>query len=328
MINVGLIGAGGITQQHIRGYLNIPAKARVAAIADVVEEHARQRAEEVGGAAVYSDYNTMLAQADIDAVDICLPHYLHKDAIVAAANAGKHILCEKPLCLSMAEGAEVREAVSKNGVTLMCAHNKLFLPAVQRARQLLDEGLLGQVYEVRTTDAFYFLPDIKAMGWRAHKEFIGGGELIDTGYHPTYLQLYLSGGKPVEVTALLSKHRLQAMDGEDSAQVLVRFDNGVVGNIVTSWAYEPTPTTDRFTIVAEKGYMYSDDGDLHYKLHKGEAQTIQFAVPNTFVAEIEDFIDRLHEHKRPLHTEAEGIEVLRLILGAYAAHEEKRIVTL
>jgi predicted dehydrogenase len=326
-IKVGLIGAGGITGVHIRGYLHIPDKVRVTAVADVVAENAQRRAEEVGGASTYSDYNDMLANADIDAVDICLPHHLHKNAIVAAANAGKHILCEKPLCLSLAEGEEVREAVSKNGVTLMCAHNQLFLPAVQRAKQLLDEGLLGQVYEVRTTDSFYHHFNPETMGWRAHKEFIGGGELIDTGYHPSYLLLYLAAGKPVEVTALLSRHRLKFMDGEDSAQVLVRFDNGIVGNIVTSWAYEPTPTTDKFTIVGEKGHMYSNGKDLHYKIYDSEPQTIAFDVGNTFVSEIEDFVDRLSEQKRPLHTEIEGIEVLQIILGAYESQEQKRIIT-
>jgi predicted dehydrogenase len=326
-ITVGLIGAGGITDAHIRGYLKIPDKVRVAAVADIVKENAQQRAEKVGGADVYSDYNAMLANAAIDAVDICLPHHLHKDAIVAAANAGKHILCEKPLCLSLAEGEEVRKAVASNGVTLMCAHNQLFLPAVQRARQLLDEHLLGQVYEVRTTDSFYHTFNPQTMGWRAHKEFIGGGELIDTGYHPSYLLLYLAGGKPVEVASLLSRHRLHFMDGEDSAQVLVRFDNGIVGNIVTSWAYEPTPTTDKFTIVGEKGHMYSDGKDLHYKIYGSEPQTIQFDVDNTFVYEIADFVERLSQHQRPIHTEIEGIEVLQIILGAYESQEQKRIVT-
>ena len=96
------------------------------------------------GAAIYADYPTMLAEADIDAVDICLPHHLHKDAIVAAARAGKHILCEKPLCLTPEEAAEVDAAVTEAGVTLMCAHNQLFLPAVAKAKELIESGALGR----------------------------------------------------------------------------------------------------------------------------------------------------------------------------------------
>ena len=92
---------------------------------------------------------------------------------------------------------------------------------------MLDAGTIGTVYEVRTTDSFFNNFDPSSMGWRASAKTSGGGELIDTGYHPTYLMLHLGGG-PVEATAMLSTHRLKFMEGEDSAQC-VRFDNGVVG---------------------------------------------------------------------------------------------------
>ena len=326
LINIGLIGCGGISQHHVRGYLRVADQARVTAVADIVPQQAEERAQQAGGAHVYTDYHDMLAQEELDAVDICLPHHLHKDAIVAAARAGKHILCEKPLCLSMDEARAVQQAVQESGVTLMCAHNQLLLPAIQEARRLLDEGLLGKVYEVRTTDAFYHSFNPETMGWRARREFIGGGELIDTGYHPTYLLLYLAAARPVEIVAMLSKHRLQFMDGEDSAQVLVRFENGVVGNIVTSWAYEPSPTTDKLTIVGEKGHMYSNGKDLHYKLRGASPQTIPFTVDNTYEIEMVDFVQRLAEKKRPIHTEVEGIQVLQIILNAYTSAETGTIV--
>jgi predicted dehydrogenase len=107
-------------------------------------------------------------------------------------------------------------------------------------------GLLGAIYEVRTSDTFYNDFNPANMGWRAKSTTSGGGELMDTGYHPTYLLLHLAGVSPVEATALLSQHRLHFMEGEDSAQVLVRFDNDVVGHLVTSWAYDPPPGTERF----------------------------------------------------------------------------------
>jgi predicted dehydrogenase len=327
-IKVGLIGCGGITKVHIKGYLNIPQKIQITAVSDVVTENAQARAREVGGAAIYSDYHEMLANEDIDAVDICLPHHLHKDAIVAAARAKKHILCEKPLCLTIAEAKAVQQAIAENGVTLMCAHNQLTIPAVATARQLLQENLLGQIYEIRTTDSFYHTFDPNSIGWRGQRSLIGGGELIDTGYHPTYLLLYLAGSEPVEVTAMLSKHRLTFMDGEDSAQVLVRFANGVVGNIVTGWAYEPAPITEKFSIVAEKGSMYSYGSDLFYKLRGEEVQKIELPGINTFMAEIEDFANCLIEGHRPVNTEIEGINVLKVILGAYKSVEEKRTIIL
>lgn len=332
-IKVGLIGCGGIAQPHLNGYLKVE-DARVTAVCDVVAENAQKRAKQAGGAAIFSDIATLLAESDVDAVDILLPHHLHKDAIVAAANAGKHILCEKPLCLTLEEAAEVKQAVAANGVTLMCAHNQLFMPPIQLARKMIDEGIFGKVYEIRTTDSFYNNFNPSSMGWRAHRQFIGGGELIDTGYHPTYMLLYLAGsqaGKPTEVTAMLSQHRLTIMDGEDSAQVLVRFENGAVGNIVTSWAYEPADTTERFSLVAEKGYLSSDGRDLHYYV-RGEKpaviNTVKLPPVHTFDAEIADFISLLIEGRRPIHNQDDGINVLQVILGAYKSVDEKRTVVL
>jgi predicted dehydrogenase len=331
-IKVGLIGGGGISDAHIQGYLRIPDQVKVSAVSDVIEANAHRRSEQVGGAQTYSDYHVMLAESDLDAVDICLPHYLHKDAIVAAANAKKHILCEKPLCLTLQEAKEVENAVKENGVTLMCAHNQLFIPAIQKARQLIEEGVLGNIYAIRTVDSFYHNFDLSTIGWRGNRAMIGGGELIDTGYHPTYMLLYLANSIPTEVTAMLSQHRLTFMDGEDSAQVLVRFANGAVGNIVTSWAQDMTPNTERFSVRGELGHLYSLGTDLHVNIRGKETQVISFPEPEsgpyTFIREIADFVRCLREHSRPVNNETDGINVLKVILGAYTSEEEKRTVQL
>jgi predicted dehydrogenase len=133
-IRVGIVGAGEISGHHIRGYLQAGEFAQVTAIADIDAERAHRRVEAIGNAEVFVDYREMIASPLVDAIDICLPHQLHSDAIVAAAAAGKHILCEKPLCLTLEEADVVTDAVATAGVTLMCAHNQLFLPAVAPAR--------------------------------------------------------------------------------------------------------------------------------------------------------------------------------------------------
>jgi predicted dehydrogenase len=324
MIKVGLIGGGGIADAHLRGYRAYADVIKVTAVADVMDQTARRRAAELDAAA-YLDFRQMILEADLDAVDICLPHYLHAEAIIAAAEAGKHILCEKPLCLTVQEADRVRLAIEAAGVTLMCAHNQLFLPPVAKAKELLDQGVLGIVYEVRTTDSFYNDFDPRNMGWRAAAATSGGGELIDTGYHPTYLLLYLAGGSPVEATALLSRHRLRFMEGEDSAQVLVRFDNGVVGHLVTSWAYDPPPGTEKLAVVGERGSLLSDGRSLILTLRGSGSQTYDFEDVDTYVSEIGHFADCLSSRTRPLHTEKEGIEVLGLILAAYEGARSRTI---
>jgi predicted dehydrogenase len=324
MIKVGLIGGGGIAEAHIRGYRAYAETIAVTAVADVVYQTASRRAAELS-AVGYTDFRQMILDADLDAVDVCLPHHLHAEAIIAAAAAGRHILCEKPLCLTVEEADRVRLAIDAARVTLMCAHNQLFLPAVAKAKQLLDEGILGTVYEVRTTDSFFNDFDPQNMGWRATAATSGGGELIDTGYHPTYLMLHLAGGSPVEATALLSRHRLRFMEGEDSAQVLVRFDNGVVGQLVTSWAYDPPPGTEKFSVVGERGSLASDGRSLVVTLRGSGSQTYDFEDVDTYVSEIGHFADCLRSGTRPLHTEKEGIEVLGLILAAYQGAHSRTI---
>src|SRR5690606_36726757 len=149
-VRIGLIGAGGIANAHLKGYATIPDRVKVTAVADANPEALAKRTEETG-ATGYTDFTELVKDPEVDAVDICLPHHLHRAAIVAAAEAGKHLLCEKPLCLTADEAAELRDAVQKAVVTLMCAHNQLFMPAVAKAKEVIESGALGPLYEVRTT---------------------------------------------------------------------------------------------------------------------------------------------------------------------------------
>lgn len=316
-VRIGLIGAGGIAGAHTAGYRRNPDTVVFAAIADPVRENAERRRGDDEAVVIYDDYRTMIAEAELDAVDICLPHHLHAEAIIAAAEAGLHVLCEKPLCLTVDEAAAITAVAERTGVTIMCAHNQLFFPTVAEAKRLIDAGTFGRVYEVRTTDSFYndFTPE--SMGWRAHASTAGGGELIDTGYHPLYLLQHLAGGTPVEATAMLSKHRLAFMEGEDSAQVLVRYDNGVVGHVTTSWAYDAAVGTEKFSVVAEKGSLTSDGVTLTYRLRGEEPVTIAFEPVHDIAAEVEHFARCLLTGERPIQTHVEGIDVLGVILAAY-----------
>ncbi len=329
-IGVGIIGAGEIAGAHIRGYLRVPEHARVTAIADVDPVHAKRYTEPAGSPEVFLDYRQLIASPLVDAVDVCLPHHLHKDAIVAAAAAGKHILCEKPLCMTIEEAEAVTHAVTTAGITLMCAHNQLFLPTVATARQMIRDGKLGKVYAARATDIFALTIDADRLGWRARRATSGGGELIDTGYHPTYVLLHLIDSAPVKVVAILSRHRLAILEGEDTANVLVEFADGTVGTIVTSWAYEPAGCTERFSVTGESGSLWSDGRALFYKPRGGGQVTVQEpgAETDTYAAEVVDFIDCLRTGRRPLNTEVEGVNVLRVILGAYASAEGGNIVEL
>jgi predicted dehydrogenase len=327
---VGLIGAGGIAEYHVKGYLAHADRIRISAVADVNPESLARYAAELG-ATGYADFRDLLANPAIDAVDICLPHHLHRDAIVAAAEAGKHILCEKPLCLSPDEAEDVRRAVGAHGVTLMCAHNQLYLPSVIQARRWLDADLLGTLYEVHVTDCFVNDFEPSTMGWRANSRFTGGGELIDTGYHPSYLALHLAAARPAAVAAVTNQHRLTFMDGEDSAHVLVHFESGVTGHVQTSWAYALPPGAPRFTVTGERGSIWSTGDDAHFALRDGAHDTVTFPpseFEDTFISEIGAFADILRSDAAPIHSETDGIAVLEVILAAYESARTGSFVTL
>jgi predicted dehydrogenase len=329
-IKIGLIGCGDIASCHVTGYLAIPEEARVTAVSDLIEASAQLRARELGRSRVFGDFRALIDEGDVDAVDICLPHHLHKDAILAAAAAGKHILCEKPLCLNRQQAEEISCAIKASGVTMMCAHNQLYYTAIRRARELLDEGLLGRVYEIRIVECFRLtkVEMESLLSWRGKKETMGGGELIDTGYHPAYMLLYLADSEPTQVTAMLSTHRIQGIDGEDSAQLLVRFANGAIGNVVSSWAYELQTGPWQFHLIGERGQLYGRDNQLFYKIDNLETVALVLPELDTFSEEIADFVACLRDQRQPLQTEAHGVEVLKVILAAYRSHEERRTIDL
>lgn len=328
MLKVGMIGCGDIARAHANGWLTIGGKAVITAVSDVVPSNTDAMCKRVGGAEVFSDFRRMIDEADIDAIDVCLPHHLHRDAIVAGARAGKHVICEKPLCLTLNEAEEIASAVEAGGVTMMCAHNQLFDPAVQKAREMLADGALGKVFMVRTCDCFRHTKPLSEWGWRAASKTMGGGCLIDTGYHPSYLLLNLVGQEPVEVSAVAGRYHISTLEGEDSALVVVRFAGGAMGEVLTSWAWDWPDGSWQFQIIGEKGQLFGRGRKLLFKPIGWQPATLELPERNNFAAEIEHFADCLAAGKRPVNTNVEGTQVLKLILGAYESMSEKRVVSL
>jgi predicted dehydrogenase len=327
MLNVGLIGCGEIGRVHANAWLTLEKKAVVTAASDVVEASARDMAARVGSAEVFTDYRKLIDEADVQAVDICLPHHLHRDAIVYAARAGKHVICEKPLCLNLSEADEIAGAIRSGGVTMMCAHNQLFDPAVQRAREMLAEGALGEIFFARTCDCFRHTKPHSEWGWRAQSKTMGGGCLIDTGYHPSYLLLNLVGKEPLEVSATSGRYFISTLDGEDSALVIVKFANGAMGEVLTSWAWDWPDGSWQFQLIGEKGQLFGRGRKLLYKPIGWQPATLELPQNNNFAAELEHFADCLAAGRRPVNTNVEGTSVLKLILGAYQSMSEKRVVS-
>lgn len=328
MLKVGMIGCGDIARAHANAWLTLGNKAVITAVSDVAETSAQSMSKRVGGAAVYSDFRRLVEDADVQAVDVCLPHHLHRDAIVAGARAGKHVICEKPLCLTLEEAEEISGAIKAGGVTMMCAHNQLFDPAVQKAREMLADGALGKIFMARTCDCFRHTKPLSEWGWRAASKTMGGGCLIDTGYHPSYLLLNLVGQEPVEVSAVSGRYHISTLEGEDSALVVVRFADGAMGEVLTSWAWDWPDGSWQFQVIGEKGQLFGRGRKLLYKPIGWQPATLELPERNGFAAELEHFADSIAAGKQPVNTHVHGTQVLKLILGAYESMNEKRVVSL
>lgn len=319
-IRVAMIGCGGISGAHVSAFTRYRDKLRISALCDIKPEALKRRSESFGGVArQFSEWNWMFKELDndIDAVDICLPHHLHGQAILDAAAAGKHIICEKPMCISLEEADAIAAAVTEAGVTYMSAHNQLFMPVVQEAKRIIDSGELGKIMYIRSQDCFIANDGKRSRwGWRADFKTQGGGELIDTGYHPTYRLLHLAGS-PVEAVRGTFGRFHHDIDGEDTASVQVRFANGIIGEIFTSWAMNNPWGTHQIHVVGSKGQIFGSQSTLyHLPMHFSEPAKRTLPEVDTFETELSHFADVLESGTRPIHSVEEGRAVLEVILKA------------
>jgi predicted dehydrogenase len=323
-VRLGLIGAGGIAQAHINGILAHPDKVECVALCDVVDANIDKRANQLGTQpSRFADWKTMFATLgdQLDAVVICLPHHLHAPAILDAAAARKHVLCEKPMCINLAEADRIVETVKKAGIIYMSAHQQLFSPAVQAVKTMIDAGRLGRVMWLRVQDAHRAGADAFANKWRAKLASQGGGELIDTGYHPTYQLLYLANAEVAAIRATMGRF-LHPLEGEDTAVVQVRFGNGAIGEIFTSWAMPRPYGAPDIHVIGDKGEAWCRGWDVGFlALGSTEPELSVVEGKHAFNEQMGYFADCILTGAQVPHGPEIGREVLRVILEASANAE-------
>jgi predicted dehydrogenase len=342
-VRVGIVGAGGIARQHAIAWRANEPRGRLAALADISPERARILADEfTGGAAkIYGTVEELVADPDIDVVDVCLPHDLHAAAIVKAARAGKAVLCEKPLCTTMVDAELIHNVLEETGVPFMMAHNQLFQPSLIEARKLLALGTIGRPFVIRSIECFQnagalmgtqgkhdLAPGENPWTWRADLTRMGGGELLDTGWHATYRLLALANERPTEVSAITERFLIPGLPAEDTGFVNVRFESGAIGQILTTWAFS-TPGNTQFEVMGELGSLAGASESITHQLH-GWAQAAVKPVPgtHTFSAEVTHFLDVIQNGAESLATFATGARVLQIIKAAYKSSVERRTVSL
>lgn len=293
-INVGLIGCGFMGRTHSNAYrkvwnfFKLPYQPVLKAICDTNAAKAKEFAETWGYESVETDYRKLLERKDIDIVDICVPNNMHKEIAIAAAKAGKIILCEKPLALNVAEGQEMVDAVEKAGVPNLVSFNYRRVPAVTLAKQLIDDGRLGRIFHYRTVflQDWTISADLPQGGdalWRLDVKTAGSGVTGDLLAHCIDTAIWLNG--PIKnVTAMTEtfiKQRKHAQTGkveevgiDDACAFLARFENGSLAVFESTRYARGHKALYTFEINGEKASIGWDLHDLHrlsYFDHRDES---------------------------------------------------------
>ena len=247
-INVGVIGLG-IGRYHVDRYAKCP-RANIVAVADKDEELASKIAKENNVPFVYTDYKRLLEREDIDAVSVCLPNFLHAPVTIEALEAGKHVLCEKPMACTSNEAEKMIGVANKTGKKLMIGMTHRFRKDTQFLKKLIEEGELGEIYYAHTLwlrrrgmPVVDFPPDAE-MGrgmWFIQKDKAGGGALMDIGVHMLDLVWWLMGRPKIRTVCgftfdKIGKEKIAGFSVDDFAVAFIRVDSSAIINLEVSWA--------------------------------------------------------------------------------------------
>jgi predicted dehydrogenase len=340
-VKVGLTGSGFITDIHAHAFEHFVRDAEVVAVASPAPGKAAAFARQRGIPHAFEDYRQMLAMKELDMVTVSIPNDLHCQVTLDAARAGKHVICEKPLCVTLEEADQMIETCKQQGVMLLYAEELLFAPKYVRAKTLADEGALGEVFLAKQWEEHYG----PHMPWFWDVNRSGGGVLLDMGCHSIEYTRWVLGKPPVKsVSATLGTfvHKDKTR-GEDHSVVIVEYQGGKVAIAENSWA-KPGGVDDRVEIYGSRGHTradllrgnalitYSDVG-YGYAVEKAESTkgwtfTMYEEIWNYgFPQEMQHFVNCALGLESPMETGEDGREVLKLIYAAYlSAREERRIL--
>jgi len=281
-LNVGLVGCGFMGRTHsnahrrVGNFFDLEYQPVLKAICDFNEDKAKAHAAKWGFESVETDWHKLLARKDIDMVDICLPNNLHKEVAIAAAKAGKMILCEKPLARDGKEALEMVKAIEKAGVPNLVSFNYRRIPAITLAKQLIDEGRLGKIFHYRAKFLQDWtinktLPQGGDALWRLDVKVAGSGVTGDLLAHCIDTALWLNGSIETvsAMTETFIKERTHQLTGkvqkvgiDDACAFLARFSNGSLATFESTRYARGHKALYTFEINGENGSLAWDLHDL------------------------------------------------------------------
>ena len=343
-INLGIIGTGWPGQMHAVAAKTI-AGVNLCACADLDEERRAAFVKDYEPKRDYAAYEKLLQDKNVDAVVICLPNFLHFPASLAALEAGKHVLCEKPPTMNAAEMKVLREEAFKRDLLYCFSRQFRFTPGMQLARKLVREGRLGNIYHAKATFVRSRGIPVGIGAWFTEKKRSGGGALIDIGIHALDAVWYLMGTpRPTSVSAQVFRNfehlvKVPVFDVEDAAFGFIRFDNGAVVQLETSWAGNLTddiPPRQYFGSELVNSVLYGTKATVRlnplalFEDQKGKLVTVplqpEAGEASGFELQMRNFIEALRREAEPVNNVDQAVSLMEMIDGIYASSELGREV--
>lgn len=349
-LGIGVIGAGSIANMHLKSYVANP-DVELIGIHDHNVARAQEQAERYGAAHAFATLEELLARDDIDAVSICTWNNSHAELAIAALDAGKHVLVEKPLSKTVAEAEAIAAAAARSGSKVQVGFVRRFSSNAKVLKSFVDAGELGEVYFAKATNVRRIG---NPGGWFADSERSGGGPLIDIGVHVLDLCWYMMGSPKATTVSGVTYNRLgnranvtnlarykvadydpELSDVEDMATALVRFENGAA--IVLDTSYSLHATADRLDVS-----IYGDKGgaelEPELRIVTERLDTVLNISPQVdfrtfnfdegFQNEIDHFVALCRGRAQDIAPVEHGVEMMRILAAIYESAAQGREIAL
>ena len=311
-VNVGVIGVGAMGENHVRVYHKME-EANLIAVSDV-SERALKKIEKKYGAKGYTDYCELLENPDIEVVSVCVPTTFHHAVVMEAIRHKKHILVEKPIAFTLTEAEEMIAAAKEAGVILATGHVERFNPAVQKAKELIDDGVIGDIVSAFAKRVGPLPPRIKDVGVS-----------IDLAIHDLDIMNYLFDEEITQVYGTMNSS-FDDSEFEDHAEIMVSFDNESTGIIEVNWL---TPYKRReLELTGTAGIISVDYIQQSIEVYGKFAQDIEIIHEEPLKGELNSFLHSVVEGEEPVITGEDGLKALKMVIAANKSSKEHRPISL
>jgi 1,5-anhydro-D-fructose reductase (1,5-anhydro-D-mannitol-forming) len=327
-IKWGFIGASTIAEQHMIDAVRAQSGCDVVAVASSSAERGRSYAQRYGIPQGYGSVDALLADPAVDAVYISTTNELHVAQTLAAAKAGKHVLCEKPLALNLADARRMVAACREAGVVMATNHHLRNAATHRKMRELVQGGAIGKPLFARVFHAVYLPPNLQ--GWRIDKPQAGGGVILDITVHDADTLRFILGAEAVQAVAM-SQSAFLAREGlEDGVMAVLKFDNGVLAQLHDAFTVKHAGTGIEIhgsegSVIGRNVMTQRAIGDVLLRDAQGE-QAIAVEHENLYVRGVASFCAAMRGEGSPAATAEDGVRSLAAALAVLEASRSGRAI--